>query len=185
MNITPRVLEFWFEGSDQGRVTREVWFKTDAAFDQAIAERFLDDHERAAMGAYDGIAETPEGSLTLILLLDQFPRNLFRGSPRAFSSDARARRVSSTALERGFDGLLQPFQKMFLYLPFEHSEEVEDQDRSVALFRALGNANLIDYAERHRDIVARFGRFPHRNAALGRESSDAETAFLKSPGSSF
>ncbi len=185
MNITLKVLDFWFEETDRGNSIREVWFKTDAAFDRAIGERFLDDHERAAMGAYDGIAETPEGSLALVILLDQFPRNLFRGSPRAFSTDAKARHVSAAALKRGFDTLLLPFQKMFLYLPFEHSENLEDQERSVALFKALGNDNLTGYAQRHLDIIARFGRFPHRNAALGRECSDEELAFLNQPGSSF
>ncbi|MDH5749684.1 MAG: DUF924 domain-containing protein [Rhodospirillales bacterium] len=185
MNITLKVLDFWLEDTDQGRSIREVWFKKDEKFDQAIHDRFLDDYERASMGVYDGIAETPEGSLALVIMLDQFPRNLFRGSPRAFSTDAKARQVSISALERGFDALLRPFQKMFLYLPFEHSEVLEDQERSVMLFKALGNDNLIDYAHRHRDIIARFGRFPHRNAALGRESTEEELVFLSTPGSSF
>lgn len=178
-----RILSFWF--ADGPAVSREVWFKANPSFDKEISRRFRRTYERAAAGELDGLAENAEGSLALVLLLDQFPRNLFRGTAGAFASDGPARAVARHALKRGFDRPLPPAQRLFLYLPFEHSEDLADQEQSVALFAALGDAEWLDYAKRHRDIVARFGRFPHRNAALGRPSTPEEVAFLQTPGSSF
>ena len=133
----------------------------------------------------DSMANDPQGCLALIILLDQFSRNMFRGSAQAFAADEKALAHARTAVERGLDQQLPPFQRTFVYLPFEHSESLADQDRSVALFEALGDENTYDYAVRHRDIIVRFGRFPHRNVILGRESTPEELEFLKEPGSSF
>ena len=190
------VLDFWFlsPGDPEYGRMRKVWFAKDAAFDAEIRARFLADYEAAARGAYDVHAGTATGALALVILLDQFPRNLFRDDPRAFATDAKAREIANTAIARALDRQLRPVERMFLYLPFEHSEDLADQERAVALMESLPatpefpetvRAEVVDYARRHRDIVARFGRFPHRNAALGRVSTPEETAFLTQPGSDF
>jgi uncharacterized protein (DUF924 family) len=185
------LLDFWFgaPGSPGYGERRKVWFEKDAAFDAAIRERFLTLYEAAAAGALEAWHETPEGCLALCLLLDQVPRNLFRNDPRAFATDAAARDVARYALDRGFDQALLPVQRCFFYLPFEHSEDLADQDRCVALFAALPEADwkprTVDYAERHRDVIRRYGRFPHRNAALGRQSTTAEQDYLAQPDAGF
>lgn len=185
------VLDFWFgaaESAQRGR-HRDVWFRKDAAFDAQIRDRFLALHETAASGALDAWEQQPESALALTVVLDQFPRNMFRGTPRAFAADALALQVARRAVERGFDQRLLPVERCFLYLPFEHSENIADQQRSVELFESLsGDADSrgnIDYAHRHQAVIARFGRFPHRNAILGRESTPEELVFLQQPGSSF
>jgi len=185
--LTERLLSFWFGDGWQSAAPepRPEWFKPNPDFDGEIARLFGAEVERAMADGFSELAEGAHGSLALILLLDQFPRNLFRGTARAFATDGRALAVARQALERGFDAALPPVMRLFVYLPFEHSEDLADQERSVALFRALGNAEWLDYAVRHRDIVARFGRFPHRNAALGRPTTAEEAAFLKTPNSSF
>ncbi len=185
--ITPKVLRFWFGDTEPGAAPkpREVWFKPTPEFDMVISERFLADYERAAAGDLADLMADVEGCLALTILLDQFPRNMFRGTARAFTADALALEAARHAVEHGFDLKLHPVQALFQYLPFEHSEDLDDQNRSVALFEALGNAEWIDYAVRHRDIIARFGRFPHRNTALGRETTPEEAEFLTQPGSSF
>lgn len=182
-----RVLNFWFGAPDSPAFGsyREAWFTVDPAFDQAVRERFLDDHRRAADGALDGLAATAKGALALVVMLDQFPRNMFRGTAAAFATDPKALAIADAALARVLDRTLRPVQRLFLYLPFEHSERLADQERSVVLFEALGDAKLLDVAVRHRDIIRRFGRFPHRNKALGRASTPEEAAFLAEPGSSF
>jgi uncharacterized protein (DUF924 family) len=186
-----QILDFWFAARDDAGqpAYRDQWFKRDDAFDAQIAQRFGAIVERALAGELDGElagwADSAEGALALVILLDQFPRNLFRGTARAFAGDARALRLAKQAIAQGFDRQLPRYNRMFLYLPFEHSEHLADQDRSVALFAALDDDNVARYAVAHRDIVARFGRFPHRNAALGRPSTPEETEFLKQPGSSF
>jgi len=185
--VAAAVMDFWFGSPDSagfGR-PRAAWFRRDPAFDADIRARFLADQELAASGAYDGLAAAPSGALALILMLDQFPRNLFRGSARAFACDSAARRVAAQVIDAGWDRAMRTVERLFLYLPFEHSEALADQDRSVALIAALGGAEWTRYAERHREIVQRFGRFPHRNAALGRETTAAERAFLLEPNSSF
>lgn len=183
-----RLLSFWFaDGPDSFRA---AWFMKDDVFDAACRDGFGALVVPARDGALDGWAKTPDGALALLLLLDQFPRNLFRGSPEAFASDARARTIARrTVLRHGFDHALAPAQRIFLYLPFEHGEALGDQDLSVALFEGLrdhpGHARpqgTIDYAWRHRAVIQRFGRFPHRNAALGRESTAAEAAWLAAGG---
>jgi uncharacterized protein (DUF924 family) len=187
--------DFWFgvaSGPEFGR-PRKIWFEKDAAFDKLCAQ-FLVDLERAARGDYDALAGTPAGAVALAVLLDQLPRNLFRGTARAFATDPQARDVARRAVDAGFDRLLSPVERVFLYLPFEHSESFADQRRSLALFESLPATadfpaaerdRTIDYARRHLVIVERFGRFPHRNAALGRASTPEELAFLKEPNSSF
>jgi len=189
--IARAVLDFWFgaPGSpDRGR-PRRVWFTVDPAFDAEIRRRFAAVHARAAAGRLDHMQATPEGALALVIVLDQFSRNLFRNDARAYANDARARRIADRALGRGFARALAPVERKFLFLPFEHSENLEDQRRSVALFRALaeetGDDGDVYWAERHYEIIARFGRFPHRNAVLGRPTTPTEAAFLKEPDSSF
>jgi uncharacterized protein (DUF924 family) len=186
---TPQaVLAFWF--ADGPDTWRPIWFRRDPAFDAAIRERFQALVAAARSSALHGWAETPEGALALAILLDQFPRNLYRGSAEAFAADALIRDIAREAvLTRRFDLALTPTQRVFLYLPFEHSEAMPDQDLSVSLFEGLRDypeharpGGTIDYAWRHRAVIARFGRFPHRNAALGRESTPAEQAWLAAGG---
>jgi uncharacterized protein (DUF924 family) len=179
------VLEFWFgsPGSAEFSKSRDVWFKKNEAFDADIVSRFGAMYLSADAGRYDAWQATPKGSLALIILLDQFPRNMYRGQPASFASDAHARRVARTALKHGFDHGVLPVQRTFFYLPFEHSEDMADQRLSLKLFGHLGTNQ--EYARRHYDVVARFGRFPHRNAILGRASTPEEIEFLKQPGSGF
>ncbi|MCW5597279.1 MAG: DUF924 domain-containing protein [Rhodocyclaceae bacterium] len=186
------VLEFWFgaPGSAEHGSLRKCWFEKDPAFDAEIRRRFLALVDEAAAGRLDDWADRPEGLLALIVLLDQFPRNLFRDAPRAFATDAQALALAQQALAQGVDALLMPVARAFIYLPFEHSEDLAMQDRAVALFSALAQhgeafASYLDYAERHRDVIRRFGRFPHRNAILGRASTPEEIAFLARPGAGF
>ncbi len=183
-----RLLAFWFaDGPDS---FREAWFVKDEVFDASCREGFGAPVVPARDGALDGWAATPQGALALLLLLDQFPRNLFRGSAEAFASDAHARAVARNAVLRDrFDLALTPVQRIFLYLPFEHGEALSDQDLSVALFEGLRDipamrepGGAIDYAWRHRAVITRFGRFPHRNAALGRAGTPAEQAWLAAGG---
>ena len=187
MTLVRQVLDFWFGAPDSDIFgeRRECWFKADPEFDARIRSRFEYAVEIAADGGHDPLAITAEGALALIILLDQFPRNLYRGSARAFATDPKALAVAWAAVAAGHDRVLNSVQRCFVYLPFEHSEDLADQDRSVRLFEALGDAEFLDFAVRHRDIIAQFGRFPHRNAILGRDSTAAEAAFLEQPGSSF
>lgn len=182
-DVQHRVSTFWF--GDRPDTVHPWWFERSDALDAAVAATFTADVEAAAQGRHDHLQDTPEGCVALCILLDQFPRHIWRGTARAFATDAKALTVSRHAIARGFDGALAPVQTLFLYLPLEHAEDLEAQEQCVALFKALGNAFWLDYAERHRAIVARFGRFPHRNAALGRATTDEEAEFLKQPGSSF
>ncbi len=185
------LIDFWFgPPRSPGRFQqREVWFKTDPGFDASLRERFGALRRRAAEGRCADWALEAEPCLALILLLDQLPRNLFRGSGEAFASDPLARETARAALKRGFDRSLPATWRQFIYLPFEHSEDIADQELSLKLFAAMArdpaHAGLLDFARRHHAIIARFGRFPHRNAALGRVSTAEEEAFLKEPGSSF
>ena len=169
------VVDFWRAAG------AEKWFGKDAAFDADFRDRFLAAHEAAASGALDSWAETADGALALMILLDQFPRNAFRGTARMFATDAKALVLADAAIGAGLDAEVEPALRAFLYLPFEHSEALADQDRALALFRPLG-ADLLHWAEVHRDIIVRFGRFPHRNAVLGRSSTAEELAFLESGG---
>lgn len=176
MTYAPESLvTFWQEAGPQR------WFRPDAAFDAQLRDRFLPMHEAAAAGALEAREQTPEGALALVLLLDQFPRNAFRGTPRMYATDAQARRVADAALRKGFEEKVAPELRQFFTLPFMHSEELPDLERCVALNEALGGESL-RYARHHRDIVARFGRFPHRNALLGRASTPEEERFLAEGG---
>ncbi len=177
--ITPDdVLDFWFNG--EPTAFREVWFQRDSEFDNACT-RFAGALRDAKQGTYDRWTDTPRGTLALIILLDQFSRNLHRGSPEAFAADAKARDLARAAVASGIDTMLGPVERMFVYLPFEHSEHLADQDESVRLSEMLRDAlgdESVSYAERHRDVIRRFGRFPHRNQALGRTSTPDELVFL-------
>lgn len=185
------LIDFWFgpPRSPTRFQQRAVWFEADPGFDAPLRDRFGALQKRAAAGGCADWAREAEPCLALILLLDQLPRNLFRGSGQAFAGDAAARQAARAALARGFDRSLPGTWRQFIYLPFEHSEDLADQELSVTLYTALARdpafAGALDYARRHRAIIVRFGRFPHRNAALGRVSTADEEAFLREPGSSF
>ena len=186
------VLDFWFgkPGSEEHGRPRKCWFEKNPAFDEEIRRRFLPLLDAAAAGQLDDWASQPESLLALIVLLDQFPRNLFRDTPRAFATDARALALAQQAVKQGFDARLLPVARAFIYLPFEHSEDMAMQDHSVALFAKLAKsgtefASYLDYAERHREVIRRFGRFPHRNAILWRDSTPEEIEFLARPGAGF
>ena len=169
------ILDFWFHEAKPAQ-----WFQRNDVFDDLIRTRFGADYDLAAKGIFDGWMDDAEGALALVILLDQFPRNMFRDDPRAFATDAKARSVTRHALDKHFDLMLGVDQRAFLYLPYEHSEDLLDQDQSVALFARIKDKNPVyfDYALRHRDEIVRFGRFPRRNAALGRENTPEEVAFL-------
>ena len=166
------VLSFWREAGP------EKWFSKDESFDQVCRDRFLPTYEAAARGDLNEWELTPEGALAVILLLDQLPRNMFRGQRETYKTDPVALMAADRAIERGFDGQVEPEFRRFFYLPFMHSESLADQERSVILNEALGE-DSIKWARHHHDIIASFGRFPHRNAILGRESTPEEEAFLK------
>ena len=185
------ILDFWF-GSPKSldyAKERSFWFTKNPEFDRELSDRFLLDYEQAARGELDYLQDSPLGCLTLVLLLDQFGRNMFRGTPKSFATDAKALSVAKSAVDQGCDRALLPVQRWFIYLPFEHSENLADQERCVELFATLSNhpesANTIEYALRHKAVIERFGRFPHRNKILRRTNTAAEAEFLKQPGSSF
>lgn len=171
------VLAFWF--ADSAR-----WWKKDPAFDAEVRDRFMALHQAIERGERENWLEAATGTLAYVIVLDQLSRNMFRGSARMFASDPKARAAARRALERGDDANLSPEERTFLLMPLMHSEDIADQNRSVALF-AHAAPEQLRFAEQHRDIVRRFGRFPHRNALLGRESTPEEREFLKQPGSSF
>ena len=176
-NVNPSaVLEFW-RGAGHER-----WFTQNPDFDKEVRDRFSGLHEAAAAGRLRAWEETAEGAIALVIVLDQFSRNIFRGTARAFSADPLARDVSRRAIARGFDREVEPAMRSFFYVPFMHSENLADQDYCLELYRASGDAEGIKYAEIHRDAIQRFGRFPHRNEMLGRKSSGDEIAYLDSGG---
>ncbi|HTH60967.1 MAG TPA: DUF924 family protein [Paraburkholderia sp.] len=186
------LLDFWFgapDSPDYGR-TRKVWFRKDAAFDALLRERFGMLIDAAMAGELDAWTETPCGALALVIVLDQFPRNCHRGSTRAFAGDDKALALARQLVATGADRRLPtPVHRVFAYLPFEHAESSDAQRESLRLFGELAHepdyAEYYDYALRHAKVIERFGRFPHRNAVLSRESTDAELAFLREPGSRF
>ena len=186
------VLDFWFGAQDSAGFGREraAWFKKDPAFDAEIARRFGTAIERALRGELDAWAATAQGSLARILLLDQFTRNAFRGDKRAFAGDAQALAGAQALVGARLDEQLPPFMRAFAYMPFEHAEGIAMQDEAVRLFTRLETAapelvHMLDYAHRHRAAIERFGRFPGRNAVLGRQSTAEEIAYLAEPGSGF
>ena len=186
-NLSQSVLDFWFgeEGSTTFGTSRMEWFKKDPAFDNEIRDRFAADVALALDGGHGNMMENQKDCLALIILLDQFPRNLFRDTAAAFAGDKRALSYANEAVRMGFDRNLAMTQQTFFYLPFEHSESRDDQRRCMELFKAAGNDDMLKWAVAHHDIIARFGRFPHRNIALGRDSTAEELAFLMEPNSSF
>lgn len=169
------VVEFWRQAGPS------MWFAKDDEFDRCFREAFLEAHEAAARGDLDRWVTTAEGALALLVLLDQFPRNAFRGTPRMYATDAAARRIAASAVDAGHDQAMPPDLRKFFYLPFAHSEELTDQERSVALCGPLGPPDSVNSA-RHRDIVKRFGRFPHRNPVVGRQTTPEEQEFLDQGG---
>ena len=186
------VLDFWFgaQGSAEFGSERKVWFKKDPAFDAEVATRFGPTIEQALRGELDAWATTAHGALARILLLDQFTRNAFRGDRRSFAGDAQALAGASAMVGARLDEALPPFMRAFVYMPFEHAEGMAMQDEAVRLFTRLQSvapelAHMLDYARRHRDVIERFGRFPGRNAALGRLSTAEESVYLATSGSAF
>ncbi|WP_413206430.1 DUF924 family protein [Rhodospirillum sp. A1_3_36] len=185
--VEDRVLTLWFGAEDDPtrHDFKPWWFQTSDALDATLIALFTKAVGDAIAGRLDHLAETPRGTLALIILLDQFPRNIWRGRDKAFSGDAKARALAQEVIKRGYDREYAKVERLFCYLPFEHSEDLVDQERSLALFERLEDKDVYDYALRHYEIIARFGRFPHRNAALGRETTEEEAKFLLEPGSSF
>jgi uncharacterized protein (DUF924 family) len=178
MAVEPsELLTFWFS-----EPVCSHWFSSTPELDQEIGDRFESLWGLASDGHLDHWMTTAEGCLALVILLDQFPLNMFRGQPESFQTEAQARSVAGFAIKRGFDALLEPAQCAFLYMPFMHSESLEDQDRSVALYEQAGLGNNLAFAKHHREIVRQFGRFPHRNAILGRASNPEELQYLVSEG---
>ena len=175
--MTPEhIVEFWL------RAGESRWFTRDVGFDATLAMRFAGALQEARAGKHDGWAATPRGALGLVLLLDQVSRNIHRGSSLAFAADAKALALARQSVARGFHRMMPARQAMWLVMPFEHDENLESQDRAVALFTSLGFDDLVHWANVHKDVILRFGRFPHRNAVLGRNSTADELAFLKSGG---
>jgi uncharacterized protein (DUF924 family) len=176
-DATPEeILAFWREAGG------ERWYKKDAAFDAEVRNKFFGLWQKAAAGQLSSWEASDDGALALVIILDQFPRNMFRDDARTYSSDRQALEVANRAIARGADARIEPVLLEFLYMPFMHSEQMSDQRRCVELFRKTGNTDNIKYAEDHADIVSRFGRFPHRNRILGRTTTPEEQAFLDSGG---
>ncbi|MFQ4140107.1 DUF924 family protein [Nodosilinea sp. PGN35] len=194
MERVEEILRFWFGDSADPKgeygQQRQAWFKKDPVFDDAIRQGFLAEVERAMVGELEDWRSQPRSCLALVLLLDQFPRNVFRGKAKSFAGDSAALATAYHALESGYDQQVLPVERLFFYLPLEHSENLADQDRCVELVQALHASHpefesTLDYALRHREVIQRFGRFPHRNEILGRATTPEEAEFLQQPGSRF
>lgn len=174
------VLQFWF-----GELSREQWFGGGVALDEQVRARFLGIHQVVAAASEVALLTDPKTALAAVIVLDQFSRNMFRGTPSAFANDRKALTMAETIIAKGLAEAFSNNERLFLYLPFEHQEDARAQARSVELFSALGDAELTKYAQAHKHIIDRFGRFPHRNAILGRTSTSEELEFLKGPDSAF
>jgi len=170
------IIDFWFAES-----SRDYWFRSTPEMDSQLRDRFIDTWLAAAEDKLSRWEESPEGTLALAVVLDQFPLNMFRGLPLTYSTEAHARKIARAAIDKGFDRVLSDEQKCFIYMPFMHSEDMIDQNRSIELFDQPGLEQSFRFANHHRDIVQRFGRFPHRNEILGRQSTQEEIAYLASP----
>jgi uncharacterized protein (DUF924 family) len=181
--LSRQILEFWFGTTDMTVEIekRAVWFRSTPEFDRHLIENYTEVHDRAASGALDRLMHTAEDCLSLIIALDQFPRNIFRGAARAFATDPMARRVARHALDRGYERTFARWPRTFAYLPFEHSEDLADQETALALYATLGDEDGMKAAIGHHDAIKRFGRFPHRNAVLGRENTPEEEEYLREP----
>ncbi|MEM7552662.1 MAG: DUF924 family protein [Cyanobacteria bacterium P01_A01_bin.84] len=191
MSQAKKILDFWFglpDTQDYGK-PRKFWFNKTPNFDQQIIDNFLQDYHNAAAGHLNDWIKDPQKCLALILLLDQFPRHMFRGTPQAFATDWDALSAAQHAIYQEYDKPMSPVQRWFIYLPFEHSENLEHQRKAVKLFQKLSHdpasSSSINYALKHMQVIERFGRFPHRNVILGRASTPEETEFLSQVGSSF
>ena len=171
------VLTFWFSER-----VKPLWFNSTQEFDDELSEKYLETCQAALNGQLSAWEETPQGALALIICLDQFPLNMFRNQPESFAGEALSRQVAARAIEQGFDQSLDDTQKAFMYMPYMHSEDMADQDKVLELFSNAGLGDNLKWAKHHREIVVRFGRFPHRNAILGRESTPEEIAYLQSDG---
>jgi uncharacterized protein (DUF924 family) len=194
MTTPTSILTFWFGDPNVEDTSyaarRGFWFGKHPEMDRTIRDRFLSLYEQAVAGELEEWRTSAQGCLALIVLLDQFPRNMFRGEARAFAADGLAREITQWAIAQGWDQQLTPEQRIFVYLPLEHSEQLADQQQCLEVMGKLAEtypelADTLDYSRRHLEVIDRFGRFPHRNAALGRESTPEEVEFLKQPGSSF
>ncbi len=191
MSKPREILDFWFgrESEEGYGEFREVWFTKDPEFDREVRDRFEGAYEEATAGRLEHWKDEAQSCLALIILLDQFTRNMFRGDPKTYATDDKAREAARHAVEHAYDRELTPYGRLFVYLPFEHSEDLEDQRFSVELFRGLaaemGSEELLGYTVRHLEIIERFGRFPHRNEILGRATTPEEAEFLRGPDSSF
>ena len=174
------ILDFWFS-----EITPAQWYKSDPTVDASIRRRFEGTYRQLHQAVPSEWQETPHAVLAAIIVLDQFPRNMFRGTPQAFAADDKALSLATQAIDKGLDHNLSSVEKQFLYMPFQHAENRSVQARSLKLFATVGDSNVLNFAKRHSDIIERFGRFPHRNAILGRKSTPEESEFLKQPGSSF
>ena len=185
--LAREILDFWFGESPP--IERNYWFRKDSAFDAAIRDRFGATIAAACAGAFGEWCHDPHGALARVIVLDQFTRNVYRGTPDTFSGDERALATSEGAIDQGFDRRLGPYERWFLCMPFVHSEDRVMQDRGIALFTALAAETGLDsplpWTKRHAEVIRRFGRFPHRNVILGRASTPEEVAFLTTPGSTF
>lgn len=181
-NSQSDILSFWFE-----QIQPQQWFQVNEDFDAEIIARFHDDYEKAKDGIYDDWKKDADGCLALILLLDQFPRNMFRGKPEAFSTDGKALVIAKFALSKGFDQLLTPVKRRFMYLPYEHSENLIDQRKCVELFEKMKKDDPLgyEYAVKHLKVIEKFGRFPHRNKILGRDNTSEEEEYLSQPDAGF
>ncbi|MGF1512452.1 MAG: DUF924 family protein [Elainellaceae cyanobacterium] len=196
-DVSADILAFWFGDASRDDVSyqarRKLWFRKSATFDKEVRQRFESVYRQAVAESWARSPDrqaAPADSLALTLLLDQLPRNMFRGSPAAFAADPQAQGVAKQAIARGFDQALLPLQRMFFYFPLEHSECGVDQQQAVDLFKTIAEqapelSDAFDYARRHQRVIDRFGRFPHRNPILGRRSTPAEVTFLKQPGARF
>ena len=192
-SLPQAIVRFWFGDAlasvEAATARAKVWFKADPAFDAELARRFGACPDQARSGAFDHWAREPESALARILVLDQFPRNIFRGTRAAFEYDAAAAAAATAAVDTGLDAQLHPLMTAFVYLPFEHAEDAAAQARALELYAALaresGDGSWLEWARKHAVVIERFGRFPHRNAILGRVSTPEEIAFLREPGSRF
>jgi len=183
MDLTKKVLDFWFGESDltANLKSRKIWFKSTTEFDQEIRELFIHNYKDAVVGQLDHMKKTQNSCLALIIILDQFSRNLFRESPHAFAADAKAREATYHAIKNGFDKGINKVAKLFFYLPLEHSENLVDQKKSLELHNLISDKRFSKAATEHYDTILRFGRFPHRNAVLGRKNTPIEDVYLKNP----
>ncbi|MBK19943.1 MAG: hypothetical protein CMM52_14015 [Rhodospirillaceae bacterium] len=181
--VAEDVLKFWFGTTDmaQPMEKREVWFRSTPEFDQTLIDEYTSIHEQARAGEHDRLMETPEECLALIIILDQFPRNIYRGTPQAFAADPKARDVTNYALDNGYHLGMGQWPRIFLYLPLEHSEEFADHERGLPLYKEVADEHSIQSAQGHYDTIKRFGRFPHRNEVMGRQNTPEEDEYMKDP----